>query len=868
MLIARDVELELVRDLLREWPVVTLTGPGGVGKTTLARHVALGRSGDGATQVVELAPLGSRDFADAVAGSLGFVTPAELIDALARHDGTLLVLDNCEHVLTAAARFVADVVAAAPAARILATSREPLDVADERVVSLEPLSTEGSPSPAAQMFVEAVAMRGVPPPRNDEAIATLCRSLDGLPLALELAASRVAGMTIDEMVEHLDVRLDLLSRARPQRADRHHSLRAAIAWSYDLLAEPDRDLFAALGVFAGPFTLDMAAAVVGGEGDDELDVRDGLQRLIEASLLVHEPAAGTSWYRMLETIRIFAREQLERTDRLDELRLRFVDHVTDVCTALYDPAFREWAAHVPVTVHRMFRSIRLCIDWCLANENSPDRCHTLIAPLWWLEDTGHQAEAADVIDRVLEHWPGAWDDTRTLTGAVLATLLRMVDRREAAIAVAGKLVEEGSGIGLVYAMRVQGMEARAEGKFAESTTFLAEGADLARSFGYEAIALELDVHTAMALARLDRMDDALSLIAHVSAASAPYPQLQVQSKLFEAYFELDHDTTRADHLHREILEIARQDGYRWAEGRALEGLGLSAILRGDIGTAAARLAESAGVFSAIPARGELCMTLTFASALLASTGDVDLARRTLVTAERFFGDPVFGPFEIRLLDRLGAVDTPAPEGDGAEVAEVIAALRSVADDAEQPRDETATGKPSANRLERDGDVYLLAFGGATAQVKATKGLDDLARLLSVPHREIAAIDLMGGAVVASSTGEVLDTNARSAYERRIRELQSDLDEAEANHDDARTERARAEMDALVDQLTAAYGLGGRSRMSGDAAEKARSAVTWRIRAAIDRVAAVHPGLGDHLSRSIRTGRFCVYDPSRPRSWTV
>jgi hypothetical protein len=175
-----------------------------------------------------------------------------------------------------------------------------------------------------------------------------------------------------------------------------------------------------------------------------------------------------------------------------------------------------------------------------------------------------------------------------------------------------------------------------------------------------------------------------------------------------------------------------------------------------------------------------------------------------------------------------------------------------------------------NRFVRDGDGWTVAFAGVNASLRDRKGLGDLARLLAVPHREVAALDLVaaGGGVAAADLGEVLDADAREAYRARLRDLEDELAEADDHGDAGRSARLAAERDALVEQLVGAYGLGGRSRRVGGSAERARTAVRSRIRDALDRIAELNPDLGRHLRRSVRTGTFCVYDPDPEVVWEL
>jgi hypothetical protein len=175
------------------------------------------------------------------------------------------------------------------------------------------------------------------------------------------------------------------------------------------------------------------------------------------------------------------------------------------------------------------------------------------------------------------------------------------------------------------------------------------------------------------------------------------------------------------------------------------------------------------------------------------------------------------------------------------------------------------GEPKGE-FRREGSTWLLVFDGAAVQISDAKGLHDVAALLARPNEEQHCLELAGRPAELAGSDDVLDAQARREYRARIQDLQQQIDEADRNHDAARGTRAREEMDALVEALSGALGLGGRSRALGSATERARSAVTWRIRSAIRKVAAVHPSLGRHLENSVRTGTYCAYSPERPVSW--
>jgi hypothetical protein len=220
-----------------------------------------------------------------------------------------------------------------------------------------------------------------------------------------------------------------------------------------------------------------------------------------------------------------------------------------------------------------------------------------------------------------------------------------------------------------------------------------------------------------------------------------------------------------------------------------------------------------------------------------------------------------------------ALDGPPAAGGPGALRRVRDRLDSVSGDEREstPQHGTAdarAGTPQSAALLRDGDAWSVDFAGRRARVPHRKGIEDLAVLLAQPNEELHCLQLVGGVQLTGDAGPLLDDAARRAYQTRIRELQLDVDEAHADNDPARAERAEAELDALVQQLSAAFGLGGRARSAGASAERARSTVAWRVRAAIQKIGAAHPEFGRHLENAIRTGVFCVYRPETPVAWVV
>lgn len=318
-LIGRSAAVDELTGLLSEAGarLITLTGPGGVGKTSLA--LAAARRYDDDAWLVELAALEPGAGADRV---------AEAVEAMAGERGprALLVLDNCEHVIDAAAEVADRLVRAEPGLRILATSREALAIAGEQRRPVPPLDlpasvADAADSAAVQLFTARAA--AVDPmfrltPDTVEAVVALCRRLDGLPLALELAASRVSGLDVRDLVDRLDDRGR--QRGRP---DRQQTLTAVVEWSWELLTPPERAVLRRLAPHPGGCTLAAAEAVCAGDGVPVADTAELLGRLVDRSLVVRIDGTSGSRYRLLETVRAFAQARLAEAGEEDVVRRRY-----------------------------------------------------------------------------------------------------------------------------------------------------------------------------------------------------------------------------------------------------------------------------------------------------------------------------------------------------------------------------------------------------------------------------------------------------------------------------------------------------------------------------------------------------------------
>lgn len=343
LIVGRSSETDELSKQLAAGQVLTLLGAGGVGKTSLALHVAGGvehRYRDG-VWVCELAEIDSGSaVVDVLAKTLGVhqqrgKTLVQSIVSAFSDAEALVILDNCEHVLAGAVEVVIEIQRNCPKVAMFATSREQLDLASETIYLVSPLDVPDrgdgeTMTSAVELFVERAGVELGRNPETDIAVAEICRQLDGLPLALELAASRVRNMPVIEMSRRLDERFKILSGKNSDRPNRHRALWDVADWSYQLLEEPTQDLFRQLSVFLGGFTVEAAAKV---SGMPYSEAEDLIWSLVDQSLLSPMPGVGNTRYHMLETLRQYGHELLVRSGELRLVRNAHLSYLVEFVLA-------------------------------------------------------------------------------------------------------------------------------------------------------------------------------------------------------------------------------------------------------------------------------------------------------------------------------------------------------------------------------------------------------------------------------------------------------------------------------------------------------------------------------------------------------
>lgn len=893
--LGRRRELEELRALMSATRLLTLVGTGGVGKTRLALETARlsDRDFPGGSWLVDLARTESPELVGATIAESVSATESPGTSALERAADRLatgrqlLVLDNCEHVLADAASACRHLLTNCAGLTVVATSRVPLGVEGEQVWWSPGLGVPGdgtgdleaiAVTDSVRLFCDR-AQSTISSFRLSESnvteIATICRRLEGLPLALELAAGWVRVLSVKDIANRLDDPV-LLGRGGATHQPGHRTMYAALDRSNQLLSDAQRIGFYRLSVFVGGFAMSGAEAVLS-DLPNEVTPLEIVASLVECSLISADTAVDETRYRLLEPVRQYAAEKIcgrpddERATRIEHLRW-LADMAETADEHILGGPDLLWLQRLDVEL----ANIRAALAWGF------EECPTLAARLCaglvtFCVVRGTFAEGLTWARRAIQQTEGLLHARCLYMAGLLSYHVDDGNSAKEYLVRARKLLVSRTSPELAMVAFTESLVAGAcNGDYAAMRSYAEESLRLARSnndparemYALEALAWQTgkdgDRQQAIALLR-ERIGIARRLQNQWTVG-------QSLSQIADLALEMDDSDTalRAvrEGLQSTVAVHAHGQDSIWV-AYLLENAAALAIQRGDGPSGLRLLGATHAVFERMR---------------FALTAEEEARRHELLEAARSLvgnatADSVFAAGRVLgLQDALGyasvALSEEPADPDGLTNFHPDEPVTPVPP---APNGAGQTGRTGhANSFVREGEFWSLTYEGVVVRLKDSKGLRDIGRLLASPGSDIAAIDLAGvttrgvapkagvvaelGLRLEGDAGAVLDEEARRQYRSRLIDLEEEAAEAEAANDPVRLSRTRDERDFLVAELRASVGLGGQGRRSLDPGERARKTVTWRIHDAMTRIDAAHPALGRHLRRSLRTGTYCRYDP--------
>ncbi|MFF2477567.1 BTAD domain-containing putative transcriptional regulator [Streptomyces sp. NPDC058066] len=787
-LVGRERSLAGIGQLLATERLVTLTGPGGVGKTRLAVEAArriqdapdgvwlvelAGERGSVAdlAQVVS-ATLGLRD--DALSGPPGqgaASAPVQRLATALRDRRTLLVLDNCEQVVDSVARLAETLLGRAPHLRILATTQEPLCVTGETVHQVEPLE----PADAASLFT-ARAAAASPGFSTDEAtpeiraaVLEICRRLDGIPLALELAATRVRALGVRELAVRLEDRFRVLTSGRRGAPPRQQTLRAVIDWSWELLSVSERTVLRRLAVHRDGCTLDAAEEVCAGGGMRRDEVLDLVTRLVDRSLVVVVPGPGGPRYRLLESVAAYAEERLHETDELAAVRHRHLRHYAELAERaeprLRGGGQREWLGRLDAETANLRAALDEATRRASTSGATGDAVRLATDLSWWWLLRGRLSEARRALSAVLSVAPSA-GELRVLSDAFGL----MTGEQPSAAACPGVAITDPVRRGRAVWFSAYGLFRSGDLAASEEAVSRALAAFAAVDDRWgTAAALGLRSMHALIRGDLDALGrDGLRSATLFRELGDRWGELQTVEPL-AALAEIKGEYAESARRHEEGLRMARELGLDAEVSARLSGLGRLALLDRDWDRAAelheqARRSASEQGYK----YGELHAEMGLALGARRS-GDLDAAQAHLLRIRDAFGEVSSEAGDHLLQAELGFVAELRGDAAGAAAHHLLGL--DVA---------CAIGEPRAVALSLEGLAGAAALAGDGGRAAALLGAADAARRSAgapLPPAERGDVDR----ITARATAALGDPAFAEAYGHG-----ADLSPAEA----ARTARLR------------------------------------------------------------------------------